>query len=92
MQASIPSDAVESVWSDEYRKSWGRKLHMASTAEELLQVSFILNVCVGVFGVCPSITLATKHLCMCYPSQTLDYKDRGEGALFRLIVLLTKYF
>ncbi|KAL0320102.1 UNVERIFIED_CONTAM: Homeobox-DDT domain protein RLT2 [Sesamum radiatum] len=37
IEASIPSEALESVWSEEYRKSWGMKLHMASTAEELLQ-------------------------------------------------------
>ncbi|KAK4386337.1 Homeobox-DDT domain protein RLT2 [Sesamum angolense] len=37
IQASIPSEALESVWSEEYRRSWGMKLHMASTAEELLQ-------------------------------------------------------
>lgn len=44
LQASVPSDAFGSVWSDEYRKSWGRKLHMTSTAEELLQVSVFLYV------------------------------------------------
>ncbi|KAL0405090.1 UNVERIFIED_CONTAM: Homeobox-DDT domain protein RLT2 [Sesamum latifolium] len=37
IEASIPSEALQSVWSEEYRKSWGMKLHMASTAEELLQ-------------------------------------------------------
>ncbi|KAK4420574.1 Homeobox-DDT domain protein RLT2 [Sesamum alatum] len=37
IEASIPSEALESVWSEDYRKSWGMKLHMASTAEELLQ-------------------------------------------------------
>ncbi|KAL3645440.1 hypothetical protein CASFOL_010620 [Castilleja foliolosa] len=37
IEASIPSDALKPVWSDEYRKSWGRQLNMASTAEELLQ-------------------------------------------------------
>ncbi|KAG8364736.1 hypothetical protein BUALT_Bualt18G0029700 [Buddleja alternifolia] len=43
MQASIPSEALESAWSDEYRKSWGTKLHMASTAEELLQILALLE-------------------------------------------------
>ncbi|KAK6134736.1 hypothetical protein DH2020_031512 [Rehmannia glutinosa] len=43
IEASIPSDALKSVWSDEYRKSWGRKLHMASTAEELLQSLTLLE-------------------------------------------------
>lgn len=43
IEASIPSDALESAWSDEYRKSWGRKLHMASTAEELLQCLTLLE-------------------------------------------------
>ncbi|KAL0327915.1 UNVERIFIED_CONTAM: Homeobox-DDT domain protein RLT2 [Sesamum calycinum] len=37
IEASILSEALESVWSEEYRRSWGMKLHMASTAEELLQ-------------------------------------------------------
>ncbi|KAI3457190.1 hypothetical protein Pfo_013853 [Paulownia fortunei] len=43
IEASIPSDALKSVWSDGYRKSWGRKLHMASTAEELLQSLTLLE-------------------------------------------------
>ncbi|KAI3465799.1 hypothetical protein Pfo_022462 [Paulownia fortunei] len=43
IEASIPSEALESVWSDEYRKSWGIKLHMASTAEELLQTLTLLE-------------------------------------------------
>lgn len=42
LQASIPAYALDSAWSDEYRKSWGRKLHTALTAEELLQVSLVL--------------------------------------------------
>ncbi|KAH6780630.1 hypothetical protein C2S52_011867 [Perilla frutescens var. hirtella] len=43
VEASIPPGALESVWSDEYRKSWARKLHMASTAEELLQCLTLLE-------------------------------------------------
>nr|AMP82916.1 chromatin assembly factor 1 subunit [Catalpa bungei] len=43
IEASIPSNAFESVWSDEYRKSWGMKLHVASTAEELLQSLTLLE-------------------------------------------------
>ncbi|KAL8461191.1 hypothetical protein ACS0TY_032612 [Phlomoides rotata] len=43
IEASVPSDAFGSVWSDEYRKSWGRKLHMASTAEQLLQCLTLLE-------------------------------------------------
>ncbi|KAG8364734.1 hypothetical protein BUALT_Bualt18G0029500 [Buddleja alternifolia] len=43
IEASIPSEALESAWSDEYRKSWGTKLHMASTAEELLQILALLE-------------------------------------------------
>ncbi|XP_057792549.1 homeobox-DDT domain protein RLT2-like isoform X1 [Salvia miltiorrhiza] len=43
IEASIPSDALESFWSDEYRKSWGRKLHMSLTAKELLQCLTLLE-------------------------------------------------
>ncbi|KAK4484462.1 hypothetical protein RD792_007045 [Penstemon davidsonii] len=43
IEASIPSEAIESVWSDEYRKCWGMKLHKASTAEELLQSLTLLE-------------------------------------------------
>ncbi|XP_057792425.1 homeobox-DDT domain protein RLT2 isoform X2 [Salvia miltiorrhiza] len=43
IEASIPSDALESFWSDEYRKSWGRKLHMSLMAKELLQCLTLLE-------------------------------------------------
>lgn len=43
LQASIPQEALEPIWSDTYRKSWGMKLLMALTAEDLLQVSLSLT-------------------------------------------------
>ncbi|GER43158.1 homeodomain-like transcriptional regulator [Striga asiatica] len=43
MSASIPADAFNTVWSDEYRKSWGRKLYVALTAEDLLQTLTLLE-------------------------------------------------
>ncbi|XP_042007144.1 homeobox-DDT domain protein RLT2-like [Salvia splendens] len=43
IEASIPAYALDSAWSDEYRKSWGRKLHTALTAEELLQCLTLLE-------------------------------------------------
>ena len=48
-QVSIPAEAIQPDWSEAYRKSWGMKLHAASSAEDLLQVSLSLslseNVC-----------------------------------------------
>ncbi|CAA0816207.1 Homeodomain-like transcriptional regulator [Striga hermonthica] len=43
IEASIPSDAFGTVWSDEYRECWGRKLYEASTAEDLLQSLTLLE-------------------------------------------------
>ena len=38
LQVSIPPEALQPIWTDNYRKSWGQKLQSSSTPEELLQV------------------------------------------------------
>lgn len=43
MEACIPQEALQPAWSDSYRKSWGMKLHMSSSAEDLLQVVTLLE-------------------------------------------------
>ncbi|KAL2483356.1 Homeodomain-like transcriptional regulator [Forsythia ovata] len=43
IEASIPQEALEPFWSDTYRKSWGMKLLMALTAEDLLQTLTLLE-------------------------------------------------
>ncbi|XP_051136002.1 homeobox-DDT domain protein RLT2-like isoform X2 [Andrographis paniculata] len=43
VEASIPYEAFECVWSDECRRSWGMELHRASTAEELLRILTMLE-------------------------------------------------
>ncbi|GFS41286.1 homeodomain-like transcriptional regulator [Actinidia rufa] len=40
---SIPSEAIQPDWSEAYRKSWGMKLHAASSAEDLLQILTLLE-------------------------------------------------
>lgn len=37
-QVSIPPEALQPLWTNSYRKSWGMKLHSSSSAEDLLQV------------------------------------------------------
>ncbi|XP_073155835.1 homeobox-DDT domain protein RLT2-like isoform X2 [Henckelia pumila] len=43
IEASTPPDAFKSVWSDENRKSWGMKLHLSSSAAELLETLTLLE-------------------------------------------------
>lgn len=43
VEVCIPPEAFHSVWSDTYRKSWGMKLHVSSSAEDLLQVLTLLE-------------------------------------------------
>ncbi|KAK9664237.1 hypothetical protein RND81_14G027900 [Saponaria officinalis] len=43
VEVCIPSEALQSIWSDSYRKSWGSKLHASSSAEDLLQVLTLLE-------------------------------------------------
>ncbi|KZV38858.1 hypothetical protein F511_27073 [Dorcoceras hygrometricum] len=43
IEASIPPDAFKSVWSEENRKSWGMKLHLSSSAAELLETLTLLE-------------------------------------------------
>lgn len=43
IEASIPQEALEPIWSDTYRKSWGMKLLMALTAEDLLRTLTLLE-------------------------------------------------
>ncbi|CAA6661086.1 unnamed protein product [Spirodela intermedia] len=38
IEVSIPPEALQQIWSDDYRKSWSIKLQSASSAEELLQL------------------------------------------------------
>jgi hypothetical protein len=37
-QASVPAEALQLFWTDEYRKSWGVKLFSTSSYEEIFQV------------------------------------------------------
>ncbi|KAL2937885.1 Homeobox-DDT domain protein RLT2 [Bienertia sinuspersici] len=43
VEVCIPPEAFQAVWSDTYRKSWGLKLYMSSSAEDLLQVLTLLE-------------------------------------------------
>ncbi|GAB4824907.1 hypothetical protein Ancab_007779 [Ancistrocladus abbreviatus] len=43
VEVSIPSEALQAFWSDRYRRSWGMKLHMSASAEDLLQVLSLLE-------------------------------------------------
>ncbi|OIT31129.1 PREDICTED: homeobox-DDT domain protein RLT2-like [Nicotiana attenuata] len=43
MEACIPPEALEPVWSEVYRRSWGLKLHIASAAGDLLQILTLLE-------------------------------------------------
>ncbi|KAL6610783.1 hypothetical protein ACP70R_040752 [Stipagrostis hirtigluma subsp. patula] len=42
-EASIPSEALKSIWTDGYRKSWGVRLYSASSAEEVFQMLTVLE-------------------------------------------------
>ncbi|KAJ7948364.1 Homeobox domain-containing protein/DDT domain-containing protein [Quillaja saponaria] len=43
IEVSIPSEALEPIWTETYRKSWAMKLYSASSAEDLLQVLTMLE-------------------------------------------------
>ncbi|XP_050214645.1 homeobox-DDT domain protein RLT1 [Mercurialis annua] len=43
IEASVPSEALESFWSENHREIWAMKLNMSSSSEELLQVLTILE-------------------------------------------------
>ncbi|KAK3165036.1 hypothetical protein QOZ80_1AG0028110 [Eleusine coracana subsp. coracana] len=38
IEASIPSEALQSFWSDVYRKSWGLKLYLTKSISEIFQL------------------------------------------------------
>ncbi|XAR72605.1 hypothetical protein NMG60_11019310 [Bertholletia excelsa] len=38
MEVSVPVEALQSIWSEDYRKSWGVKLHATSSVEGFLQI------------------------------------------------------
>ncbi|KAG4116015.1 hypothetical protein ERO13_D12G143800v2 [Gossypium hirsutum] len=42
-EVSIPFEALQSTWTDDYRNSWGMKLDSSTTAEELLQILTLLE-------------------------------------------------
>ncbi|XP_054812653.1 homeobox-DDT domain protein RLT2 isoform X2 [Prosopis cineraria] len=43
VEVSIPREALKPIWTDNYRKSWGIKLHASSSSEELLEILTILE-------------------------------------------------
>ncbi|XP_058100582.1 homeobox-DDT domain protein RLT2-like isoform X2 [Magnolia sinica] len=43
IEASIPPEALQSFWTEVYRKSWGVKLHSASSVEDLFQLLTLLE-------------------------------------------------
>jgi hypothetical protein len=48
LQASIPSEALLSFWTDVYRKSWGMKLYSTESIGEIFQVLSLFLYCSGV--------------------------------------------
>ncbi|XP_027170848.1 homeobox-DDT domain protein RLT2 isoform X1 [Coffea eugenioides] len=43
LEASLLPEAVKAFWSEDYRRSWGMKLEIASSAEDLLQILSLLE-------------------------------------------------
>lgn len=43
VEAFVPPEALESVWTDDYRKSWGMKLRTSSSTSDLLQALTLLE-------------------------------------------------
>ncbi|KAB2052841.1 hypothetical protein ES319_A12G148600v1 [Gossypium barbadense] len=43
LEVSIPFEALQSTWTEDYRNSWGMKLDSSTTAEELLQILTLLE-------------------------------------------------
>ncbi|KAF8413823.1 hypothetical protein HHK36_001817 [Tetracentron sinense] len=43
IEVSIPREALQPYWTEDYRKSWGMKLHNSSSAEDLLQILTLLE-------------------------------------------------
>ncbi|GLU22947.1 hypothetical protein SLE2022_389830 [Rubroshorea leprosula] len=37
-EASVPSEALESFWTEDHRKTWAMRLNLSSSADELLQI------------------------------------------------------
>ncbi|KAF8409189.1 hypothetical protein HHK36_005263 [Tetracentron sinense] len=42
-EVSVPPEALQPFWTEEYRKSWGMKLHTSTSAEDLLQIMTLLE-------------------------------------------------
>ncbi|XP_010260331.1 PREDICTED: homeobox-DDT domain protein RLT2 isoform X2 [Nelumbo nucifera] len=43
VEVSVPQEAFQPFWNENYRKSWGVRLHNSSSAEELLQILTLLE-------------------------------------------------
>ncbi|KAJ6850982.1 homeobox-DDT domain protein RLT2 isoform X2 [Iris pallida] len=43
IEVSVPTEALQTFWTDGYRKSWGVKLHSSSSAEDILQLVTLLE-------------------------------------------------
>ena len=41
LQASIPQEALQSIWTQDRRETWGVKLNASLSSEQLLQVSIL---------------------------------------------------
>ncbi|KAA8515215.1 hypothetical protein F0562_018394 [Nyssa sinensis] len=77
MEVAVPSEALQSSWTENHRKAWGIKLHTSSSTKDLLQIltqfeGFIRRDCLS------SNFETTEELLGCCPRSGSDVCDSAN--------------
>ncbi|PKU86172.1 homeobox-DDT domain protein RLT2 isoform X2 [Dendrobium catenatum] len=80
IEASIPMEAFHPLWDDSYRKSWGIKLKLSSSAREIFQSLTILENAIKPDCLCPDFVTTNELL-----SSETDFLGNTSTEAVRLI-------
>ncbi|KAA8524323.1 hypothetical protein F0562_010746 [Nyssa sinensis] len=67
IEVSVPAEALKPSWSEDYRKSWGMKLHTSLSPEDLLQVLTLLECITKRDFLSPNFETTNELLGSCNP-------------------------
>lgn len=68
VEVSVPPEAIQPVWTEGYRKSWGLKLHTSSSAEDLFKMLTMLERVIKRDYLSPNFETTNELLASCTSS------------------------
>ncbi|KAK1286955.1 hypothetical protein QJS10_CPB20g01876 [Acorus calamus] len=81
MEVSIPPEALQSFWTEGYRKSWAVKLHSSSSAEDLFQILTLLEGAIKRDFLSPNFETTKELLSSSKPGNPIDQSGILSGSV-----------